>query len=71
MYKLKKVKKIQMTATLKLRLLDYLLKKTRALIRIDLVELIVVVVIIGILSSIAVPAFRNATKQDKRKLLHW
>ena len=56
-----------MTA-LKHKLIQYLAtKKTNSNSAFTLVELIVVVVIIGILSSIAIPSFQNASDKAKQK----
>ena len=57
-----------MKTTLKFRLINHLAKKHKNIdSAFTLVELIVVVVIIGILSSIAVPAFRNASDKARQK----
>ena len=56
-----------MTA-LKLKLINYLAtKNNQSNSAFTLVELIVVVVIIGILSSIAIPSFQNASDKAKQK----
>ena len=53
---------------LKQRLIQYLAtRKNNSNSAFTLVELIVVVVIIGILSSIAIPSFQNASDKAKQK----
>ncbi len=55
-------------STIKKQLIDYLSKRNfKSQNAFTLVELIVVVVIIGILSSIAIPSFQNASEKAKQK----
>ena len=57
-----------MTLSFKKQLINYLSKRNfKSQNAFTLVELIVVVVIIGILSSIAIPSFQNASEKAKQK----
>ena len=57
-----------MTLSIKKQLINYLAKRNyKSQNAFTLVELIVVVVIIGILSSIAIPSFQSASEKAKQK----
>ena len=62
------MKIFKMKTTLSLKLINHFAKKHKTInSAFTLVELIVVIVIIGILSSIAIPSFKNASDKARQK----